>query len=166
MDYFNIGKIIGAFGIKGEIKIYPSTDDIRRFDLLDELILELNGSIIKKKITKIRYHKGLVLASLDGIDDIDAVLRLKSATVLIERENALPLSNDEYYIADLIGLNVHTTSGEILGTLDDCIKTGANDVYVVDKSGKNILIPAIKQCIKKVDISNKIMEVELLEGLL
>ena len=164
--FFEIGTICGTHGVLGDIKIYPLTDDIRRFDLLTELTILNDGIVEKIPINGIRYHKNMVLAKLKGYDNIDDALKLKGLKVIIPREEAIKLSEDEYFISDLYDMQVITIDGDVLGVIADIIFTGANDVYVVRKNGKDVLIPAIKQCIKKVDINSRIMTVELLEGLL
>jgi len=165
-NYFVIGKIVNTQGIKGEVRVIPYTDDITRFELLDYIYIDKNGSIKRYNIQNIRYHKQFVLLKIKGIDDMTAAQYLKNCEIKIESKDALPLKEDEYYIRDLYDIDVVTNNGEELGKITDIIFTGANDVYVVrDKYKKEILIPAIKDCILKVDLNNKKMTVKLLEGL-
>jgi 16S rRNA processing protein RimM len=167
MDYFEIGKIVNTVGVKGEIKVFPTTEDMRRFDLLDEItIVGLGGRIETWPIEKVRYHRNLVMLRLIGVDNVDKAAKFRGSTIVISREKALPLGEGEFYVPDLLGLTVVDDQGHKLGVLTDVLVTGANDVYVVKKpDGKEILIPAIKQCILNVDIENGIMTVRLLEGL-
>lgn len=164
--YFEIGKIAGTHGIKGTLRIFPTTEEPSRFDKLKELLVEHHGQKTTYHIQSVSHHKQFVLVTVKEITDINEAERLKGATILIAEKDALPLKEDEYYTRDLYGLSVYTEEGEYLGVLDDVYVTGANDVYSVKKpQQKELLIPAIKQCIKKVDLAEKKMIVALLEGL-
>ncbi len=165
-NYFEIGKIAGTHGLKGTLRVFPTTEDPSRFELLKQLIIENKGEKKTFHIEKIGYHKKFVLVTVKELKDINEAELYKGATILIPEEEALPLEENEYYMRDLYGLTVLTESGEELGILTDIFETGANDVYAVKKEGqKDLLIPAIKQCILSVDIANKKMVVKLLEGL-
>ncbi|MCL2753344.1 MAG: ribosome maturation factor RimM [Defluviitaleaceae bacterium] len=168
MDYFEIGKIVNTVGVKGEIRVYPTTDELRRYDRLTEIAVIFDDGTRKTWIIeKVRYHRNLVMLKLAGIDNVEDAHKLRGGTIIIERENAVPLGDDEYYIPDLIGISVATQEGEHLGTLTNVLLTGANDVYVVKQpNGKEILIPAIGKCIIDVDVAGKKMVVALLEGLI
>lgn len=165
-EMFTIGKIVNTHGIKGELRVIPSTDDITRFERLDKVYID-RKDIMQYEIENVRYHKNFVLLKLKGIDNINEAEPLKNALLKIERKDTLPLEEDEYYISDLIDLEVITDEGRSLGKIVDIIATGSNDVYVVEKedTSKQILIPAIKDVVKEVDIPNKKMIVKLLEGL-
>ncbi len=163
--YFVIGKIVNTQGIKGDMRVVPTTDDIHRFELLEFVYIDKNGIINKYEVDNIRYHKQFVLLKIKGIDDMTAAEKFKNSEVKITKDMALPLEENEYYIGDLYSMNVITDEEEYLGTIEDIIFTGANDVYVVRNNENEILIPAIKQCILNVDIENKKMTVKLLEGL-
>lgn len=165
-DYFVIGKIVNTQGIKGEIKVIPTTDDPLRFEELKEIIIDVKGNLKNLKVKNVRYNKQFVILKLDSIDTMNDAEKLKGYEIKIDSKDALPLEKDEYYIRDLYGIDVITNEGEKLGKIEDIIFTGANDVYVVKEDNKkDLLIPAIKQCILQVDIENKIMTVKLLEGL-
>lgn len=165
-NYFVIGKIVNTQGIKGEMRVLPMTEDVKRFDELDFIYLDLKGKIEKYNIKSIRYHKQFVLINLEGITDMTSAERLKGAEIKITEDMVLPLDENEYYIRDIYDMEVVTEEGEFLGSIKDIIYTGANDVYCVkDNEGNEILIPAIKQCILNVDVMNKKMTVKLLEGL-
>ena len=165
-DYFVIGKIVNTVGIAGEIKVFPITDDAKRFDLLDTISVMLNNQLIDIPIKKVRYHRNLVMLKLQGIDSIDQANELRGGDIVVERARALPLADNEYYLKDLIGMSVSTKNGENLGILTDVLFTGANDVYVIKGDNRpDILIPAISDCILSVDIKNQQMVVGLLEGL-
>ena len=165
-DYFEIGKIVNTVGVNGELKIFPTTDDAKRFGLLDTASIILNDTLITKAIKNVRYHRNLVMMKLDGVNDVTGANALRGGVIIVERAEALPLAENEYYLKDLLGAAVHTESGEDLGVLRDVIFTGANDVYVVQGAdGKDLLIPAISQCVLQVDIASKQIVVRLLEGL-
>lgn len=167
---FTIGKIINTHGIKGELRIMPTTDDPKRFSQLKQVFVERsekNPKLTAYDIESVRYHKSFVLLKLKGINDMTNAERLKGSSIKIERKDSLPLGKDEYYISDLYGLKVYTEEERYLGELVDVIETGSNDVYVVKKADnpKELLLPAIKQVIKEVDLENQHLTVHLLEGL-
>ena len=161
-----IGQIVNSYGIKGFFKIVPFTDDITRFDKLKTVYIEKNKKLLKMEIEEVKYHKNLVLLKLKGIDDINDTEQYKNCYLKIDRKDAVELQENSYFIVDLIGMEVSTDEGVLLGNLIDVFPTGSNDVYVVkDKMGKQTLLPAIKEVIKNVDIENKKMIVHLMEGL-
>lgn len=164
---FTIGKIVNTHGIKGELKIMPTTDEPKRFSQLKHILVDRSKLLTPYDIESVRYHKNFVLLKLKGIDDINLAEQLKGSTIKIDRKDSLPLGRDEYYISDLYGLEVYTEEERYLGKLIDIITTGSNDVYVVKnpENPKELLLPAIKQVIKKVDLENQKMMVHLLEGL-
>ena len=164
--YFEIGKITGTHGIKGTFRVFPTTENPERFELLKEIIVENRGKEEVFHIQKIAYHKKFVLVTVKEINDINVAETYKNATILIPEEKAIPLEENEYYTRDLYDMEVYADDGEFLGVLTDIYETGANDVYGVKKEGeKELLIPAIKDCILNVDIENRKMTVKLLEGL-
>jgi 16S rRNA processing protein RimM len=167
-NYFEIGKIVNTQGLKGDVRVVPMTDDITRFELLNELTVRFSGNVVRSfGIERVWYHKSFVVLKLGGVDDMTSAERLKGGMVVVPPELALPLNDGEYYIRDILGMEVATIDGESLGVVANIIETGANDIYVVRdaESGKEILIPAIKQCLRDIDVTNKKMTVELLEGL-
>ncbi len=160
---FLIGKIVNTQGVHGEMRVIPTTDDITRFELLESVFIDKK----EYEIERVRYHKQFVLLKLKGIDDMTAAERYKTKEVRIPEEWALPCEEDEYYIKDLFGMKVVDEEGSEIGEIKDVMFTGANDVYIIKpKSGKDILIPAIKECVLKVDTENKVMHIHLMEGLL
>ncbi|MCD7777244.1 MAG: ribosome maturation factor RimM [Clostridiales bacterium] len=165
MDYFSIGKIVNTHGIKGEVKLYPYVDDLNKILSLDRVFVEKKGVLAEKKVTGARIHKGMVLMSLEGVKDMTSAEELKDCVLKISRDMAVPCEEDEYFVKDLYDMEVVSEDGEVLGILNDILFTGANDVYIVKTKGKDILIPAVKQCILKVDVPGKKMTVRLLEGL-
>ena len=164
LEYFVIGKIVNTQGIKGEVRVIPTTDDINRFKKLKEIYIFRKGNLDLYEIEGVRFHKQFVLLKLKGIDSINEAELLKNTEIKIPKELAIPCEEDEYYISDLYGMKVLADEEEI-GIIEDIIFTGANDVYVVKSKDSEILIPAIKQCILDVNVKEKIMKVHLLEGL-
>lgn len=166
-DYFDIGVIVKPQGIKGEIRVMPVTDDPARFGWLDEVEVSQNGGPRKVyRLEEARHQPPLVILKLAGVNDRNAAERLTGGILQIPPEKALPLEEDEYYIRDLIGMDVWTEAGEKLGVLTEVLHTGANDVYMVKTPDKKeILIPAIKQCILSVQPAARRMQVFLPEGL-
>ncbi len=161
-----IGQIVNSYGIKGFLKVVPYTDDITRFDSLKTIYIEKNKKLEEMQIEEVKYHNNLVLLKLKGIDDINDTLRYKNCYIKIDRKDAVELPKNSYFIVDLIGLEVYTEEGALIGTLVDVFPTGSNDVYVVkDELGKQILLPAIGDVIKDVQLENKKMIVHLIEGL-
>ena len=162
-DLLQVGVITSTHGIRGEVKVFPTTDDAARFKKLKNVILDNGKERRDLEITSVKFFKNQVILKFKGINDVE---KYKKAPLFVTRENAVPLEENEYFIADLIGLSVISDEGEELGVIDDVLQTGANDVYVVKKAGANdLLIPAIKDCILDVDVENGMMKVHLLAGL-
>lgn len=164
-NYFDIGKIVNTQGIRGDLRIIPCTDDPKRFELLDNIDIFFNEKVLRYPIERVWYHKSFVILKLVGIDDINTAENLRGGVIRIPTEKALPLEADEYYMRDLYDMEVFS-GDERLGKITDILQTGANDVYVVkDAKGKEILIPAIKQCIRSISVDENRMQVTLLEGM-
>ena len=165
--YLEIGQIVNTFGIKGMVKVKPFTDDIRRFDKLEKIYIKNKNEQKEYEIEEVKYHKDMVLIKFKGIGNLSQANLLRNSYLIIDRENEEPLEEGRYYIVDMIGIEVYTEEGKLLGILDDIFNTGSNDIYVVkDELGKQILLPAIKEVIKQVDIENKKMIVHLMPGLI
>lgn len=165
-DFLEVGQIVNSYGIKGFFKVVPFTDDITRFDDLDSIYIEKNKKLEKKEIEEVKYHKHLVLLKIKGIDDINDTEQYKNCILKIDRADAVELPEDTYFITDLIGIDVYTEENEFLGNITDIFPTGSNDVYVVkDEMGKQILLPAIGEVIKEVNVEEKKMIVRLIPGL-
>lgn len=165
-DYLQVGVITATHGLKGEVKVFPTTDDALRFQELKKVFLDTGKEYRRLEISNVRFFKQFVILKFRGLDTIEEVEPYRKRGLFVSREDAVPLEEDEYFIADLVGMTVETEEGEDLGTLEDVIVTGANDVYAVRTGeGKEILIPAIRQCILSVDTENGRMRVHLLEGL-
>lgn len=162
-----VGVITSTHGIRGEVKVFPTTDDVMRFKKLKEVILDTGKEQKPLEIQHVKFFKNMVILKFKGFDNINDIEIYKGKDLFVTRENAVELGPDENFIADLIGLSVVTDEGEELGTLKDVMQTGANDVYVVErKDGKEVLLPAIKQCILDVDLEAEKITVHVMEGLL
>jgi 16S rRNA processing protein RimM len=166
-EYLRVGVITSTHGLKGEVKVFPTTDDPARFKKLKQALLK-NGSVMKEmRITGVKFFKNQVILKFADHDTIESVMGYKGKELYVTRANAVKLAKDEYFIVDLIGLDVVLEDGSSLGTLTDVLETGANDVYVVQmENQKEVLIPAIGQCILDVDIEGHRMVVRLMEGML
>lgn len=148
------------------MKVFPTTDDPARFKKLKQVILDDGKQQIDLEIASVKFFKNMVILKFKGIDNINDVEKYRRATLLVTRENAVPLAENEYFIADLIGLSAVSDEGEELGTITDVLQTGANDVYVVTTPQKEeILVPAIRECILAVDLDARRMQIHLLPGL-
>lgn len=161
-----VGVISSTHGVRGEVKVFPTTDDVKRFKKLKKVILDTGKEQLPLEIEGVKFFKQFVILKFRGIDNINDIEKYKGKRLLVDREHAVKLKKDEYFIADMIGMDVFTADGELFGALKDVMETGANDVYIIEMSdGKEVLVPAIKQCILDVDIENRKMVIHLLEGL-
>ena len=148
------------------VKVVPFTDDITRFDDLENVIIVTRKERKTLEIEEVKYHKNMVLLKFKGIDKVEDAEDLRNSYIEIERSQAAKLEEETYYIVDILGLEVYTDDNQFLGKVDDIFNTGSNDIYVVkDEMGKQILLPAIKEVIKKIDLKNKKITVHLLKGL-
>ena len=162
-DLLQVGVITQTHGIRGEVKVFPTTDDVNRFKKLKETILDTGKEQITLEIEGVKFFKQYVILKFKGYD----IERYKGKSLYVTRANAVKLRKDEYFIADLIDIDVYDEEDKPFGVLKDVIETGANDVYDIKlKDGRNVLIPAIKECILSVDIENRKMVIHLLDGLL
>lgn len=166
-DLLQVGVISSTHGIAGEVKVFPTTDDVTRFDYLKDVILEYKREKINLEVANVKYFKNMVILKFKGYNNINDIEKFKGCPILVTRENAVELEEDEYFVCDLIGLNVVTDTDEELGELVDVLQTGANDVYVCKtKAGKEILLPAIADCVLSVSLEDKTMRVHVMDGLL
>ena len=165
--YLEIGQIVNTFGIKGQVKVVPFTDDINRFDELKEIFVEKKNELKLFQIEQVSYSKNMVILKLKGIENPEEAEKLRNCDLKIDRKNAKKLPEGTYFIADLIGLEVYTDEDILLGKLEDIYNTGSSDIYVIKNDvGKQILLPAIKEVLKQVDLENKKIIVHIIEGLL
>lgn len=165
-DLLKVGVITTTHGVRGEVKVFPTTDDAQRFLELSYVLLDTGKELMRLEIAGVKFFKNLAILKFKGIDNINDIEKYKGRDLWIPREEAQELAEDEYYIADLIGMKVQTEDGSVLGILKDVMETGANDVYIVEKEeGGELLLPAIHECILDVDVENSVMTVHLMKGL-
>ncbi len=166
-DLLRVGVIANTHGIRGEVKVFPTTDEKERFKDLKKVILDTGKEQKVLEIQSVRFFKNLVILKFKGIDNINDIEMYKGKDLLVTREDAVPLEEGEYFIADLLDLDVYSDEDEKIGVLYDVMQTGANDVYVVKtEEGKEILLPAIDECILDIDLEESRMTVHIMEGLL
>ena len=159
-DLLQVGAITQTHGIRGEVKVFPLTDDVGRFKKGISLILDLGREKRDLEVESVKFFKQYVILKFKGYDNINEIEKFVKKNLYVTRENAVKLKKDEYFIADLIGMTVTEEDGATLGT-------GANDVYVVALAdGGEVLLPAIKDCILSVDMEKREMQVHVLDGLL
>lgn len=165
MESILIGKIVNTHGIKGEVKVYPYTDDIVHLSKLK--CIYLDATLQKKyKIMSSKIWKDMLILKMENIHSIEEAQALKGIDIYIEKEDISHLE-DTYYVEDLIGMNVIDENGKGIGKITYVFHTGANDVYEVKTlEQKEIYLPAIKDVIKEVDIKNKKVQIKMMEGLL
>ncbi len=165
--YLQVGVFASTHGVRGEIKVFPTTDDVNRFKVLKDVLMDTGKEMIPLTVTGVKFFKQFVILKFKEIDTINDIEKYRGSSLMVTRENAVPLAENEYFIADLLGFDIIEEDGTKLGVLKDIMQTGANDVYVVEMAGnKELLIPAIKQCILKIDTESETIRVHLLDGLL
>lgn len=161
-----VGVISSTHGVRGEVKVYPTTDDVNRFKKLKKVVLDTGREYIDLEISGVKFFKNLVILKFKGIDNINDIEKYRGKDLLVHREDAVALEENENYVADLIDLKVVTDDGKVLGYLTEVMETGANDVYVVEtEDGQELLLPAIRDCILDVDLDEEVMTVHILPGL-
>lgn len=166
-DMLQVGVITQTHGVRGEVKVFPTTDDVNRFKKLKQVILDTGKETMPLEIQSVKFFKQFVILKFKGIDNINDIEKYKRCSLYVTREHAVPLEEDEYFIADMIGMEVCTEDGNVFGILKDVIETGANDVYVIEsKEHGEVLVPAIKECVRSVDIEKGQMMIHLMDGLI
>ena len=166
-DLLKVGVITTTHGVRGEVKVYPTTDEPERFLELDYVLLDTGRELRKLEIKNVKVFKNLVILKFKGVDNINDIEKYKGRDLWIPREEGQELEEDEYYIADLLGMSVVLENGQEFGTLKDVMETGANDVYIIDSAEHGeVLLPAIKECILDVDLEKNVMTIHLMKGLI
>ena len=161
-----VGVISSTHGVRGEVKVYPTTDDPNRFKKLKKVVLDTGREYLDLEISGVKFFKNQVILKFKGIDNINDIEKYKGKDLLVHREDAVALEENENYVADLIDLKVVTDDGKVLGYLTEVMETGANDVYIVEtEDGQELLLPAIRECILDVDLDEEVMTVHILSGL-
>ena len=166
LTHFRIGQIVNTQGLKGEVRVYPYVDDINRFDELENFYLDKNFNQ-EFEVERVRYKGNMVIMKIKGVDSVEMAERLKTKNLYVSRENSVDLDEDEFFIADLIGLDVFTVAGEKVGTLKDVLQYSANDVYVVKgDNDKEYLIPSTLKFVPEINIEEKKMIIYPIKGML
>lgn len=164
-EFLRIGVITQPHGVKGEVKVYPTTDDMNRFEMVDTVILETKSGPKEMKIENVKFFKGMAILKLSGIHSMDEAETYRQVDIMIHRSDS-PLEEGEYFISDLLQMDVYLEDGSHLGVLTDVYQTGANDVYEITKdNGKELLLPNIPSCILDVNVEESKMTVFVLPGL-
>ena len=161
-----VGVISSTHGVRGEVKVFPTTDDVTRFRQLKKVYLDTGREMLPLEIQNVKFFKQFAILKFKGIDNINDIEKYRGKSLMIDREDAVDLDEDEYFISDMIGMKVYTEDGSEFGTLKDVMETGANDVYIIDSlEHGEVLIPAIRECILDVDMDEERMTIHLMEGL-
>ena len=166
-ELLQVGAIASTHGIKGEVKVYPMTDDANRFKSLKKVIMRTKNEDIQLEIKSVKFFKNMVILGFKGYDNINDIEKYKGAPLFVTREDAVELEEGEYFRADLIDLDILDETGENIGVLTDIMETGANDVYVISlNDGRELLLPNISECVLDIDLDNNTMKIHILDGLL
>lgn len=166
-DELQVGVITQTHGLRGEVKVFPTTDDVKRFKKLKTVTLDTGKERLSMEIEGVKFFKQYAILKFKGYDSINDIEKYKRGKLLVPRDQAVSLQKDEYFVADMLGMQVVTEEGENFGILKDVLATGANDVYVVSREdGGEVLLPAIRECIRNVDMERRVMEVHIMDGLL
>ena len=166
-ERFQVGVITTPHGVQGEAKVFPTTDDPRRFKRLKVVILDTGKGERTLEIEHVKFFKQFVIIKFKEFHTPEEVAVYRQKSLYVTRENAVRLGKDEYFIADLMGLRILDEDNQEIGVLREVLETGANDVYIIDlKDGRELLLPAIKECVLRVDIEAGEMQIHILDGLL
>lgn len=170
-DRLRIGVITNTHGLRGEVKVFPTTDDNKRFKKLKNVIIQTKRGEITAQVENCKFFKNLVILKFKEFNSIDEIHGLLKADLMVKREDAVSLEDNEYFLCDMIDALVYEEGKDLdkdeFGTLKDILQTGANDVYIVQtKEGKEILLPVIPDCVKKIDVENKRVIVKIMNGLI
>ena len=166
LTHFKIGQIVKTQGLKGEVRVYSTTDDIYRFDDLNTFYIGKDFNT-EYKVERVRYKGNLVIMKIKGIDTVEMAEKLRNKNLYVWREESRDLEEDEFFIADMIGIKVYTVNGEYVGTLDDVLQYSANDVYVIKgEDDKEYLIPAVMKFVPEIDIEEGKMIIDPIKGML
>ena len=163
-----VGVITTTHGIRGEVKVFPTTDDIHRFDDLDEVILQNKREQLTLHVEHVKYFKNIVIVKFKEYNNINDVEMFRKCDLFVTRENAVPLEEGEYFICDIIGAQVkNEEDGNVIGKVKDVLETGANLVFSIESNeGKELLFPSIPECIKKVDVEKMEVIAHVIPGLM
>lgn len=166
-ELLQVGAIASTHGVKGEVKVFPMTDDVNRFKTLKNIILKHKNGETELEIKSVKFFKNMVILGFKGYDSINDIEKYKGCGLFVTRENAVALEEGEYFRADLIDMDIVNENDEKIGVLTDIMETGANDVYIISlDDGRELLLPNTKECVLNVDTDSNVMKIHILEGLL
>lgn len=166
-DLLRIGVVTTTHGIRGEVKVFPTTDDVKRFKKCDEVILVTREGNLTLHVEGAKFFKNIVILKFKEFNNINEVERFRKCDLMVTREHALPLEEGQYYLCDVIGADVVEEEGAHIGKVTDVIETGANNVFVIrTDEGKEVLFPVIPDCIKKVDTEAGVVTAHIMKGLM
>lgn len=165
-EFIAIGKILKTQGNRGAVRVLPLTDFPDRFKELKKINVSIKGDRLIMNIEEVMQRPKYIIVKFKGINDMNAAEGIKGGVLEITRAELVPLPEGSYYIFDIVGLSVYGSGGERFGEITEVLRTGANDVYIVDTGGKPLLIPALRQVVKEIDLTGRRMVVDLPEGLM
>lgn len=165
LNVFRIGQIVNTQGLKGEVRVYPYTDDLYRFDDLEVFYLD-KGLQTRYEVERVRYKGNMVIMKIKDINSIEMAERLKTKNMYISRDDARDLEEDEFFVADLIGLEVFTVDGQKIGVVKDVLQHAINDVYVIGAGEKEYLIPSVEKFVPTIDLDENKMIIDPIKGML
>lgn len=166
-DLLRIGVVTTTHGIRGEVKVFPTTDDVNRFKTCDEVILVTKEGNLALHVEGVKFFKNIVILKFREFSNINEVEGLRKCDIMVTREHALPLKEGQYYLCDVVGAEVVEEDGSHIGTVTEVIETGANNVFVIrTEEGKEVLFPVIPDCIKEVDTERGLVTAHIMKGLM
>lgn len=166
-DLLRIGVITTTHGLRGEVKVFPTTDDVKRFDDCDEVILVKEKQHIPLHVERVKYFKNLVIVKFKEFNNINEVELFRKCDIMVTREHAVPLEEGEYFFCDMIGAKVSEEDGTPVGIVKDILETGANNVFVIGtEDGREVLFPSIPECIRSIDVQKKEIVAYIMPGLM
>jgi len=165
-ELLQVGVITKTHGLRGEVCVFPMTDDVKRFKKLKRTFADMPSGLLELSCVSAKFFKKYVILAFDGYDTIESVQPLVKKGLFVTRSDAVQPGKDEYFIADLIGCVATDEEKHISGTITGVIQTGANDVYEIETDRGQVLLPAIKQCVLDVDIASRTVAIHILDGLL
>lgn len=164
MEYIVVGKIVNTHGIRGDIKVYPHTNDMERFSTLKRVYI--GEEKLSFEIENVKYHKGMILLKLKDFNNINEVLKFKDEFIFVDELNKIKLPKDNYFIYELIDCKVFDLDGKLLGYIKDVLQNSSNDIYIIKDKDREYLIPAVKEFIKEVNIREKKIIIDPIEGMI
>ena len=163
-----VGVISSTHGIRGEVKVFPTTDDVKRYKKTDEVVLVTKNGNLLLHIERARFFKNLVIVKFKEFNNINEVEGFRKCDLMVTRENALPLEEGQYYLCDVIGATVYNEEDDsVIGEVKDVIETGANNVFAIGlPDGREVLFPVIDDCIKEVNTEEGRVVAHVMKGLM